>query len=343
RGDSASSGGGRRSTVSPLVDLRCRLADHGGTEVFSVATDERAYWRLTALDTFDGVVWSSNDSYRPARDTLGRDDGSPPVPTVEVLQSFRIESLASIWLPAAYRPVEARGVRNVGYNAEAASLITDRATTDGLAYQVRSLVPRLDPSLLAGGATPVPPALARFLELPAMPDRVARDARAVTARAVTPYARARALQDWFQTFTYDLSFRAPRSGSGHSSDAIVAFLNARRGSCEQFAGTFAVMARLLGLPARVAVGFTPGELGADGRYHVRDEHAHAWPEVWFAGAGWVAFEPTPGRGAPGAQPYTGLPEAQAASGVPNTATTLTMPAPEAAPGEEEVPAGEGET
>ena len=56
---------------------------------------------------------------------------------------------------------------------------------------------------------------------------------------------------------------------------------------------------------------------------MRGEHAHAWPEVYFAGAGWVAFEPTPGRGMPAAEPYTGVPESQAASGSPGTATTLT--------------------
>ena len=59
------------------------------------------------------------------------------------------------------------------------------------------------------------------------------------------------------------------------------------------------MARSVGLPARVAVGFTWGEWDPDrSAYAVRGEHAHAWPEVYFAGTGWVRFEPTPGRGGP---------------------------------------------
>ena len=76
------------------------------------------------------------------------------------------------------------------------------------------------------------------------------------------------------------------------------------------------MARSLGLPARVAVGFTVGEADPDDPdlYVVRGRHAHAWPEVYLSGVGWVAFEPTPGRGAPGAQNYTGLAENQAISG-----------------------------
>ncbi len=91
------------------------------------------------------------------------------------------------------------------------------------------------------------------------------------------------------------------------------FLRIRRGYCEQFSATFAAMARSLGIPARVAIGFTPGELRDDGLYHVYDRHAHAWPEVWFDGFGWISFEPTPGRGEPGAESHTGVGAAQDAT------------------------------
>ena len=70
------------------------------------------------------------------------------------------------------------------------------------------------------------------------------------------------------------------------------------------------MLRTLGIPTRVAVGFTSGVPLGDGEYSVLGRNAHAWPEVWFDGIGWVAFEPTPGRGAPNAQSYTGLPPQQ---------------------------------
>ncbi len=93
--------------------------------------------------------------------------------------------------------------------------------------------------------------------------------------------------------------------AGHDEDAIRSFLEARRGYCEQFAGTYAAFARSIGLPARVAVGFTPGEL-IDGVYVVRGQHAHAWPEVWFDGHRLGAVRADPGRGAPGAESYTGV-------------------------------------
>ena len=73
------------------------------------------------------------------------------------------------------------------------------------------------------------------------------------------------------------------------------------------------MARSLGLPTRVVVGFTPGQLRADGLYHVAGLDAHAWDEVWFDGYGWILFDPTPGRGAPGAEQHTGALAAQQAA------------------------------
>jgi hypothetical protein len=108
----------------------------------------------------------------------------------------------------------------------------------------------------------------------------------------------------------------------------------RSGYCEQFAGAYAALARSLGLPARVAVGFTPGEEDPDapGTYVVTGRNAHAWPEVYFSGVGWVPFEPTPGRGAPGAEAYTlvapdqATPEESVApTSVPTTATPETAP------------------
>src|SRR5205085_948668 len=113
---------------------------------------------------------------------------------------------------------------------------------------------------------------------------------------------------------------------GHGGDGLQSFLFVtKRGYCEQFAGSYAAMARAINLPSRVAVGFTPGVQEADGSYRVLNRHAHAWPEVYLSGYGWVAFEPTPGRGAPDDQSYTGVnpipPEA--ASPAPSPAAPFT--------------------
>ena len=110
----------------------------------------------------------------------------------------------------------------------------------------------------------------------------------VTAGATTDYDRVIALQNWFQTFEYSTEVQ-----SGHGSNAIENFLQIRNGYCEQFAATFAAMARTLGIPSRVAVGYTPGRCAIDGWYSVLGKNSHAWPEIWFDGIGWVPFEPTP--------------------------------------------------
>ena len=147
-------------------------------------------------------------------------------------------------------------------------------------------------------------------------------AQQITAGATTPYDKALAIKDYFRTrFTYSLTVQR-----GHSNDAMLNFLSIKKGYCEQFSGTFAAMARAVGLPTRVMVGFTPGILRADGLYHVAGRHAHAWDEVWFDGFGWVLFDPTPGRGAPGSERHTGDQAAQE-TGNGTTGGTIDQSAP----------------
>lgn len=311
----------RETTVSPLVDIRGRLASRSDDEVFTVRSGTRSYWRLTSLDTFDGQVWSSDARYVAVAGRLpAQPDGE--VRGERVVQQFTISSLSSTWLPVAYLPRRVDGVEGLRYNDELHSLVGDERTTRGLTYLVTSSVPRIGADELLRAAPPAGrPQPDGFLRLPPIAPRVRQLAAQITNTAggpsTSPYLKALALQNFFrQGFAYDLGARP-----GHDQRALENFLlRDRRGYCEQFAGAYAVLARSMGLPTRVAVGFTPGELGADGLYHVRGINAHAWPEVHFDGFGWVAFEPTPGRGAPGAS-YTGVPEAQARPDNPATATT----------------------
>jgi len=127
-----------------------------------------------------------------------------------------------------------------------------------------------------------------------LPSMVARTAHQVTAGASNAYEQAVKLQDWFAVnggFRYDTKVQ---SGSG--SAAIVKFLQQKEGFCVHFSFSMAAMARTLGIPARVAVGFTPGTAQADGSVSVGLKDAHAWPELYFEGVGWTRFEPTPSRG-----------------------------------------------
>jgi transglutaminase-like putative cysteine protease len=315
-----------RTTLSPLVDIQARLVNQSDQEMFTVASPQPAYWRLTALDEFDLRIWRSSRSYGDASGELGggiRDDLSTPLD-----HTVQITALDSVWLPAAFAPRAISIPAQVRFDEESSSLLTRRSSLPvGLTYELVSAVPSVDAATLeASAGAPIPPLITeRYLELPSdYPDRFRDLAVQITAGAATPYEQALALQNWFRsTFTYDLNVQP-----GHGATAIDTFLSTRRGYCEQFAGTFAAFARSIGLPARVAVGFTPGELGADDRYHVRGRNAHAWPEVYFADIGWLAFEPTPGRGEPGAESYTGVTPAQEGGApatpdgsVPTTPTT----------------------
>ena len=318
--------GNESARLQSFVDLNPTLTQRSDEVMFTVDSRVPAYWRLTSLDEFDGRTWTQSD------DEAERGAGTLTafVPGNGVVQDVRIEALRSEWLPAAYRVQHVEGP-DVVVAGDSSTLRSSSESSFGQRYRVVSQVPHLTvQSLRSATGRPVPAALRRYV---ALPDDLPRSVRAEAFRATgggepEPLAVALNLQSWFrQRFTYDLS--VPR-GSG--SDALERFLfETRRGYCEQFAGAFAVLARAAGLPTRVAVGFTQGDLGNDGRYQVRGLHAHAWPEVHLEGAGWVAFEPTPGRGNPAAEAYTGVPSAQASSRG-QTATTAVAPTAPTTPG-----------
>jgi transglutaminase-like putative cysteine protease len=321
-------GGGdtSRITVSPLVDLKARLTSTPATELFNVRSPVPAYWRLTALEEFDGRIWSSRGTYRPAGDRLPKESGDGAL-SYKVDQDYRIGPLESFWLPAAYRPsqVSLDGAR---VNAESLTLLTEKESAEGLIYKVRSEIPRYTPADLAQAGGDPPAEMEPYLLLPEdFPPDVRDLAREQTANANGPFQQALALQDFLRNnYTYDEA--AP---AGHSDDHLRYFLfRSKIGYCEQFAGSFAAMARAIGLPARVAVGFTPGAYDeAFDVFHVTTKEAHAWPEVHINGMGWVAFEPTPGRFEPNPTNYTGTynPDANPVLATTTTTTSASEPTP----------------
>ena len=335
--DGSGASAGARVTVSPLVDIQARLVSQSSAEVFTVQSATPDYWRLTALDRFDGTAWTSSGEYVRAKDDLQtRLPTSVPTHTLE--QTFHIEALSALWLPAALRAgaVVDDGDSGARYEAESGTLTVKegKETSDGLTYTIQSRIPERDKAAVQAGSTgalsrefvlrytDVPISVANYLRSYLNQQSIRRAMPNLLTK--TPYDQAVTLQNFFRTFTYDLNVAA-----GQSVTDIQSFLARRRGYCEQFAGTFAAIMRTLGVPARVAVGFTPGELESDGLYHVRGEHAHAWPEIYLDGVGWIRFEPTPGRGGPGDEAYTGVPAEQAQSDSPSAS----VPIPTTPPGD----------
>lgn len=344
--DPGGDGDPARVVISPLVDIRARLVSQQDVEVFQVRSDEPAYWRLTSLDTFDNQKWSSRADYSDAGGDLDPAVRSGAA-TTTVSQQYRIQALAAVWLPAAFQPthIENRSETDLLWDPGSATLIVDQQAdnSDDIEYVVESQRPAFTRAELAALDWGHPTEFDRLTELPVDFSEPARQIAAdVTASATGPYETALALQNYFRdNFTYDIDVAA-----GHDIERIDDFLEIRVGYCEQFAGAFAAMARSLGLPSRVAVGFTWGDTEPDDPtlYRVRGEHAHAWPEVYVDGAGWVAFEPTPSRGAPAAG-YTGVEPAQDESGLSPEieGSTLNPPIPAAPPNLDDLLGNQGAT
>jgi transglutaminase-like putative cysteine protease len=304
-----------RVVLSPMVSLQTKILEQPNVEVFSVRSERSSYWRLTSLDEFDGEIWRSSYSTDDADGDLPRAiDPASEGETVD--QEITIDALASVWLPAALEPVaiDPGPDQSAVYDEQSSTLMVDReiATSDGYSYTVTSEMPDWTADELRTASPQIPDEIAdRFLQLPpSFPGQAATEAATIAGGAATPYDKALALQNYFRSdrFTYDREV-----GAGHSNEALLTFLfDTRRGYCEQFASAYAALARSVGLPARVAVGFTPGVQDDNDPtlFRVRGIHAHAWPEVYLGEYGWVPFEPTITRGPPRAQNWLGIDEEQ---------------------------------
>jgi transglutaminase-like putative cysteine protease len=295
---------GNTSIVSPLVSVQARLTSKSDVEMFTVKTDHPALLRLTSFADFDGASWTNTGTYGDAGQL---DQG--PLNGTDSVATITVNHLGDRLVPVPFEPLQILSEsRDFTYDQASSSLLYSQANlVQGLQLQVESVLPRFTADELRSAppsAGPDP----RYRKLPAnFPKSFVAQARQITVDATTPFDQALALQNWFRdNFRYDVNVPA-----GDSHSAMQAFLNSRAGFCQHFAATFAAFARAIGLPTRVATGFTQGDIDANGLYHVKGKHAHAWPEVWLEGFGWVYFEPTPGRGAPDATPYTGVAPAQA--------------------------------
>jgi hypothetical protein len=326
-------------SYNPFVGIRQNLVSPTNVPVF--VADVRGdieptdvYWRLVALDGFDGTQWFIGGDPAIERpediDTFESPDQTFSGPTRDITQQITVLALQMDWLPAAYAP-QAMAAQNTavdrGYRVKTddGSLRFDALTYRGMSYTVRSQIPEPDldvlsrladgnPSVVFTGAidaneydeaAEVPELEARdlddaerLLELPPdLPIGIRNLAFQTTRNLDTDFEKAIALESFFRTpgnFIYSTSI-VP----GHGADDLNDWLldaesdNYRTGYCEQFATSMAVMARILGIPSRVILGFTPGSLLEDGRVLVRDRNAHAWVELWMPTQGWVRFDPTP--------------------------------------------------
>ena len=317
-GGRGGAGGKNVSTINPIIDLRKDLRQGENKTVLRYKGDA-AYLRLVALDDFDGQKWAPTPI--AAKKDQKVDKGLPSPPGMGIASSttktYKIDivDLEEQWLPVPYPVSKVTGLGGTWlYDTSTRNVFSTNTSTQKRKYTATVTAVDVQPDQLSSVTGAEAPASIRQKDLalpPDLPVSIQTLAEKETRSATSDYAKAVALQEWFRNpanFTYTTS--APE---GNTADAIGAFLDARQGYCVHFASAMALMARTLKIPARVAVGFTPGAPIPGGQHEVRMHDAHAWPELYFEGTGWVAFEPTPAT-RKGAEPSYTRPQAANGTG-----------------------------
>ncbi|MCK2220837.1 DUF3488 and transglutaminase-like domain-containing protein [Actinomadura sp. ATCC 31491] len=296
--------GGRGNSISipnPIANLKGQLELPERRVVLTYASSDQQphYMRIYTLDTFDGRQFGMTQP-KGAPENRTDEGPLPPPPgltgrtkitnvTTDVQISDEIEELKFLPLPYPPREVQVDGDWRADVDTLMVFSTGDEAA--GLDYQVVSSEPAPTRELLEslpferGAVDP------RFLQLPRnLPAAIQELPEKIVGNVSSPYEAAVKLQEWFtRTGGFSYSLRT----QGHDNNALSDFLlHSRAGYCEQFAASMAVLARLIGIPSRVAIGYTGGT-SVSGRWEVGTNDSHSWPELYFDGVGWLPFEPTP--------------------------------------------------
>lgn len=328
----------RRSDLLNPLGMLSLWAIDSDIPLLEVTSPRPVRMRWAALGAYDGLTWNPEGNYRAAGTVLPK---PKPLPerSMSVTQQVTVRALGGNWLPAAEQPRQVQGVR-VGFDAATGMVAAVDGLRDGLTYQVVSEVPRRDAAKAAGAALPTDRSLDPYRVVPpGVPDPIQELATKAAGAAGTPYQRALRMERYLKD-TYRFSPQAP---SGHAFPSLSFFLTTPahegggRGTSEQFATSFALLARILGMPSRVMVGFHAGVPQGEGRYLVRSGDAYAWAEIYLAGQGWVPFDPTPGTNDGKPPPEESTPESEEES--QERDDQLTDPSPEPVPddGDEAMP------
>ena len=305
---------GQNVGLNPLITLGNDLRSAEGVGVLRYATNAGAplYLRTVTVEEFDGGTWGPDNrddqleyplSAISQRVSLAGAARTSTTTTVVATGGF-----TSPYLPAPYAPTAVEGARGrFGWNPQDLSIKGEPAASRDQFYIVRSVMPELTPAALAAAGA-APRGIGQTVQsVPrGVPGSVRATAEAITSGAENAYGRALALQAYLRTFQYSEETPVEDGYDGTGMEVLETFLEKRSGYCIHFSAAMAVMARIVGIPSRIAVGFAPGRAtgqsisvpgpGALPEFSVDGRDAHAWPELYFEGLGWVPFEPTPSRG-----------------------------------------------
>lgn len=294
------SGQGPVEMGDPSLDLRRNLQMPVDRPVldYTTSTGTGVYLRLTSLPAFDATGFHLN--------AIDLFEGNLPAPQGAPADSPRysidvtVGDFNSEWLPLPYAPASFTASGQWRHDPQSLSVLAagagQKQATNALRYQATVIDTTPSGERVRAAAAGYPVDGSTTAAVPDdLPQRIRELAQNITADAATDGEKALLIQQWLRSSRFRYSTE-PAPGSGY--EALTRFLfDDRTGYCEQFATSMAVLARAVGIPARVAVGFLPGDRVGDG-WEVSIRDMHAWPELYFGTLGWVAFEPTPGVATP---------------------------------------------
>jgi transglutaminase-like putative cysteine protease len=299
--------------------------------VYTTAVQDPDYLQIYVLDKLTDSGWSLFSqpeslahvtSTLPSPPGLTNKSGESRVNTkIEIARDVGQDDLGA--LPVPYPTIQIKANGNLEADRSTLMLLDQGTAIGGLSYQVTSLADSPTEQALDSAGTPPATIRDNYLKVPASYDslRALADHVVEEQGAKTPLQKAVALQDWLADGGFKYTLKAP---TVLTAAGLTHFLTVTQsGYCQQFSFAMAVLARLLGIPSRVAYGFTSGAGIGDDEWVVTTHDAHAWPELYFQGSGWLRFEPTPsganGQGTAFAPAYTNLPSGPS-SGSPSQTT-----------------------
>jgi len=287
--------------LNPFTSLRGQLTRPDPKELLRVrGLPEATYVRsLTLSEYVPSRGWEiTTHRYETALDSTLPTGLPQPLSSPTVGIEVDNVGYRDRWLPLAALPLGVTGVipGRWHYDATTSTAYTSGAVSEP--HWVERAMLQIPSAAMLNTVAPTTDVDPAYLDTGGIDPRITQLTATITARAATQFAKVVALNKYFldpvNGFRYSL-----KTAPGSSDDALVDFLlRSRVGYCEQFASSMAIMLRTIGVPARVAVGFTPGK-DDNGVRSIWTGDAHAWVEAYFAGAGWLTFDPTPlgdGRG-----------------------------------------------
>ena len=293
-------GVGTTVTYDPMTQLDGWLRDQARRRLLTYRSPAGPVpLRRTTLDVYDVDTGRFTSSGNAADDDEVQDGVPTPEDRTAPTDAFTVAveltgRLGGSLLPVPATPTDVDVAGAWSWDTRSETVFSERTSLldVGASYEVRAASVRADATLLRRRQH-VPTAVdERYAQDPELSAYAQELLDRTTAGLRSDFDRVVAVQRLFRetSFVYTGSKRPRHPGS---ADLLTSFLQDRRGACQQYASAMAALVRGLGIPARVAVGFTGGSPVGSDRYEVTTREGHAWPEVWFEGAGWVRFEPTP--------------------------------------------------